>query len=324
MEIYHAPPATRPVSWVHGDWATSNANDGHLLRPVNLRRPDVRRHVGHHQVEAVWSDTDAPHGVHFQRRKTVVVVDVDWFAEGLSHGIEGLRPDAGEGIAIGDVIQEVTGRRPPRRADEVPVFGNRDPFVRWDRPVAHGSDEESRGLVFQGLGVKPMMQGIGRRISRVGDRDDVRLGREYRGQNTVDPDQCSPADVHGIYAVTYQGIYMMPQPNAPQPVPVPVSTIAPVSIDYQGQLSGHGTISMAGNAMEYAIVDRTIDVKPDCSAVVQMSVKSGSLADEGKSWVVVLEGGNELWAIQTESSVAKPIVTGTWKRISPIPSWDWD
>lgn len=166
--------------------------------------------------------------------------------------------------------------------------------------------KEIRALMYQAPGAKAMVQGIGRRISRI--------------PNTVDAAQCSPADVHGIYAVTYQGTYMMLQRDAPQPVPVPGSTIALVSIDYQGQLSGHGTISMAGDARESPTVGGNVDVKSDCSAVVQMSVRTGIMPDMGKSWMVVLEGGNELWAIQTESSVAKPIVTGTWKRISPIPS----
>lgn len=38
--------------------------------------------------------------------------------------------------------------------------------------------------------------------------------------------------------------------------------------------------------------------------------------DEGKSWMVVLGGGDELWAIQTGSRLAKPLIAGTWKRIS--------
>ena len=76
---------------------------------------------------------------------------------------------------------------------------------------------------------------------------------------------------------------------------------------------------MAGDPQEYQILNGQIDVQPDCSATVQMSVSTGTLSDEGKGWMVVLDGGNELWNIQTESRVAKPILSGVWKRISPIP-----
>lgn len=165
--------------------------------------------------------------------------------------------------------------------------------------------KEILGLMYQGPGAVPMIQGIAKRISRV--------------PSTIDPAQCSPADVHGIYAVTYQGTYMMPQPDASQLLPAPALTIAIVSIDYQGQLSGHGTISVAGNAMDYTVGGQ-VGVNPDCSATAQMSIQSGPLADQGKSWMVVLDGGSELWAIQTEGALEKPVAIGTWKRISPIPA----
>ncbi len=165
---------------------------------------------------------------------------------------------------------------------------------------------EIRAVMYQGPGVTPMVQGIARRISRI--------------PSTVAPAQCSQADVHGVYAVTYQGTYMIPQPAASQAAPVPALMIALVSIDYQGRLSGHGKATTGGVSTDFTIVDGAVDVKADCSAVAQMSVKSGLIADQGKSWMAVLDGGSELWALQTASNLGKPIVTGTWKRISPIPS----
>lgn len=165
--------------------------------------------------------------------------------------------------------------------------------------------KEIRGLMYQGPGVTPVMQGIARRISRV--------------PNTVDPAQCSPADVHGIYAVTYQGT-IMSQAWGPQPVPVPSLWIALASIDYQGGLSGHGKVTMGGNSMDYTIPYGRVDVKPDCSATSVMGLQSGLAPDQAKSWMVVLEGGSELWAIHTVFNLGNPIVTGIWKRISPIPA----
>lgn len=165
------------------------------------------------------------------------------------------------------------------------------------------------GLMVQAPGAKPVVHGVAKRVS---DCRHLWCDWDKRAR-------CSAADVHGTYAVTHQGTYMLPQPGASQLAPVPALTVALASVDRQGRLSGRGTITMAGNALDYQVVAGQIDVHADCSAIGQMSVQSGTLADEGKTWFVVLDGGDELWAIQTESRVAKPIVTGTWKRISPIP-----
>lgn len=171
--------------------------------------------------------------------------------------------------------------------------------------------EEMQGLMVQAPGGKPVVRGIARRISR--------LGCSSMFCHPPFVNLCSASDVHGIYAVNFQGTYMVSQPGTPQPVPVPSLGVALASIDGQGQISGFGTITMAGEALDYQIARGQIDVQPDCTAIAQMSVQSGAVADEGKSWLVVLDGGDELWAIQTESRVAEPIVTAIWKRISPIP-----
>jgi len=176
--------------------------------------------------------------------------------------------------------------------------------------------QEIRGLMTQATGSKPVVQGTGRRICRFGRHP---LFCDPRFQTVFRQPQCSAADVRGVYGVTYQGTYMVPQPGAPQPVPVPSLITALATIDYQGRLSGRGTISMAGDAQDYPILSGQIDIQPDCAATVQMSVSAGALTDEGKGWLVVLDGGNELWGIQTESRVAKPILSGIWRRISPIP-----
>lgn len=165
---------------------------------------------------------------------------------------------------------------------------------------------ELRGLMFQGPYGPMMVQGTGKRISRV--------------PSTVTAPQCSTADVHGIYAFTYQGTYITPQPGTPQPVPQPALMIGIASIDSEGQLSGFGKSSIGGNSMDFTLAGGQLNVNADCSATAHMSAQSGPLADEGESWMVVLEGGSELWAIQTTSSLAQPVVTGTWKRISPMPS----
>ena len=172
--------------------------------------------------------------------------------------------------------------------------------------VILGEGEEIRGLMFQGPGVIPLIQGIGRRISRI--------------PATVAATQCSAADVHGTYAFTHQGTYIIPQSGTPQSVSQTALMIGLASIDYEGRLSGSGKSSIGNNSMDFTIARGQLIVNPDCSARVRMSIQSEPLTDEGESWIAVLEGGSELWAIQTSSSLAKPVVTGSWKRLSPIPS----
>ena len=161
--------------------------------------------------------------------------------------------------------------------------------------------KEIRGLVFGGPGAVPMMLVTGRRISRV--------------PSAVTTTQCSAADVHGMYAFTYSGTYMSPQLGSQTALMVGLA-----SIDYDGQLSGSGKSSIGGTSRDFTIASGQINVNSDCIATAHMSVESRPLSDEGESWIVVLEGGSELWAIQSSSGIAKPVVSGTWKRISPIPS----
>ena len=183
-----------------------------------------------------------------------------------------------------------------------------------DLILDHGA--EIRGLMTQATGAKPLVQGSGRRICRFGRHP---FFCDPRFETTFRPAECSTADVRGTYAVTYHGTYIVPQPGVPQPLPVPTFITALTSVDSQGRLSGRGTATLAGDPQEYQILSGQIDVQPDCSATVQMSVSAGTLADDGKSWLVVLDGGNELWSIQTESRVVKPILAGVWKRISLVP-----
>jgi hypothetical protein len=167
--------------------------------------------------------------------------------------------------------------------------------------ILEGGDEFKGLLTHFPMG-NPVLQGRAKRISRA--LDATRSAH------------CSAAKVHGTYAVTYQGDYLVPPPGGPLLFPVPALMIGLASIDRQGQVSGRGTASLAGQATEFEIVSGNIDVQSDCTATVQMSVKSGNLVDEGKIWMVILEGGDELWAIQTESHVAKPVLAGIWKRVS--------
>jgi len=161
--------------------------------------------------------------------------------------------------------------------------------------------EELIGLMIEFPAGKPALMGTARRISRA--------------PLSVDG-PCRPHRPHGLYAVSYQGSYMIPLPGVPQPVPMPALMIGLVSVEHSGHVTGHGTASITGQSMPYDIVDGQLDMDEGCTAVVEMKVDSGGIVDTGKSWMVSFRDGDEFWAIQTESHTVLPVVAGKWKRVS--------
>jgi hypothetical protein len=161
--------------------------------------------------------------------------------------------------------------------------------------------DEIWGLMTQFPVGNPLLQGLAKRISH---RPIV-----------VGPAHCPASQVRGTYAVKYQGTYLISQPGVGQLVPMPALLIGLLSIDRQGQVSGAGTVSLGGKSVDYD-ANGSIEVGTDCTAVVQLNVSSAALTDSGKSWMLILEGGDELLAIQTESQAARPVLAGVWKRIS--------
>lgn len=107
---------------------------------------------------------------------------------------------------------------------------------------------------------------------------------------------------------------MMALPGIPQPVPSPALMLGMVTVNDDGEVAGSGTLSLGGQILPYEQAG-TVVMNDDCTAVLESTATSGSLADAGKSWLVVFGGGEELWAIQTESQMAKPVIAGVWKRL---------
>jgi hypothetical protein len=166
--------------------------------------------------------------------------------------------------------------------------------------------KEIRSIMLSATAAKGIVQAQWKRVSRV--------------TSAVESTQCSPASVHGVYAASYQGIQIGTPPGATQPMSMPTVMVSLVSVDYQGQISGGGTMSLAGDPVPFQVVRGTLDVNPDCSAVTQMALDAGPLSNEGTGWMVVLDGGNELWSLPTQSNSGKTIAFGSWKRISPVPA----
>jgi hypothetical protein len=109
---------------------------------------------------------------------------------------------------------------------------------------------------------------------------------------------------------------MVPVPGISQPVPMPASMVGVLSVDPAGRVTGSGTASIAGQAMPYQVLEGQVTPGDDCTAAVEMSVASGGAVDTGRSWLVMFRGGEELWAIQTASQTAVPVVAGAWTRIA--------
>ncbi len=159
-------------------------------------------------------------------------------------------------------------------------------------------------------------------MTHAGNGKGIVLGqwkRISRVPETLEPAQCAATSVHGVYAASYQGIQIGTPPGGGQAMAMPTVMVGLTSIDYQGQISGWGTLSLAGDALRFQITSGKIEVSPDCSAVTRMALTAGPLANDGKGWMVVLDGGNELWSLPTEVTQGKQIAFGTWKRVSPIP-----
>jgi hypothetical protein len=147
----------------------------------------------------------------------------------------------------------------------------------------------------------PVLQGRAKRISRQ--------------PNSILPARCAASDVRGTYAIRYEGTYLVSKPGITTPLPLPAIITGIVTVDGQGDVSGGGTSSLAGSAADFDVVGK-INMESDCTAVTQLNVTSAGLVDTGRAWMVVLNNGDEIWMIQTDSDVANPIIAGTWKRIS--------
>jgi len=169
--------------------------------------------------------------------------------------------------------------------------------------VIQEEGREIRSIMTQSASGKGIVWGQWKRISRV--------------PASVEPAQCSPASVYGVYAANYSGTQIGTPPGGTGVAAIPTVMIGLVSIDYKSQIDGGGTLSLGGDTLPFRYKG-TVAVNPDCSAVTKMTTAAGPLTNDGTGWMVVLDGGNELWSLPTESNAGKSIVFGTWKRISPL------
>ena len=130
---------------------------------------------------------------------------------------------------------------------------------------------------------------------------------------------CSTASVVGTYTFRASGIVMVSPPGVSQPVSTPATLLGMASIGYDGTVVGRGT-GVAGTEIISFGLGGTFASAADCTFTFAGKPTVGDVATgEGVIWGVVVDGGNELWGIQTKDPMGTPIYWGTWTRISPMP-----
>lgn len=154
-----------------------------------------------------------------------------------------------------------------------------------------------------------VIYGTWRRISRV--------------PSTVEPAQCSAASVFGTYTFRQSGHMLQSQVGLLYPAAVPFATVGMASIAYDGTFSSAGTASTGGQSQPVAMANTKVQIKPDCTGTIAGDITSqGSVVGQSQIWFVILDGGDQLWSLETQDPAGQPVVLGTMTRISPIPAAD--
>jgi len=225
-------------------------------------------------------------------------------------GLELLAIDS-QGTITGNVYQNFGGQGSNfPMPGKITVNADCTALVDWGGGVTGAIIVEQEGasmhsvMMSAGAMGKPIVHGQWKRISRI--------------PNTIAPAQCSPADVSGMYVFKQQGITIVPVLGSPSPIPLALVGLA--SFGYDGAIAGEGTISMGGTPSDLGFSNGSVVANSDCSGTIKADVVSGS-RDLGamQASFIALEGGNELWSVQTQDPEGAPIMLGTWMRISPMP-----
>ncbi|HLK69775.1 MAG TPA: hypothetical protein VKU19_40375 [Bryobacteraceae bacterium] len=131
--------------------------------------------------------------------------------------------------------------------------------------------------------------------------------------------QCTSDMVRGSYGGSREGTVMMPVPGQSQPVPTPFSAVHTGTFASSGGGTAASIASMGGTIVEFQFPNISMQVNPDCTATIKYTGTSEQfpgLTFTGAVKYVVLNYGNELIGLETESNGAFPIVLENMKRIS--------
>lgn len=123
--------------------------------------------------------------------------------------------------------------------------------------------------------------------------------------------QCSNDTVVGHFGIMYQGY-------AVGTAPVPISYVGTAAVDYQGTVSGGGTLSDGGAIANVTLADATLKINPDCTGTMQYSISGSNPALKGPNIdrLVALNDGDEIILMPVQSALGGPIMLGSMKRIN--------
>jgi hypothetical protein len=143
------------------------------------------------------------------------------------------------------------------------------------------------------------------------------------------PRYCGTWSLAGTYAVSYQGWLATLLPGATAPVMLPGVNVGVVSIDSLGQFSGATTLALGGQLFDAELVGGSLNLNADCTTgTITIRVRpkgaTGPISEETDR-IVVFRELHEIQAMAYKTTMGVPMVSGTWKRIAPVPnSAQWD
>jgi len=133
---------------------------------------------------------------------------------------------------------------------------------------------------------------------------------------------CTSNMVRGTYAGWREGTLMMPVPGQPQPVPLPFSALVSFTVQSGGTVTAASTASMGGSIVGFEFPKASLQVNGDCTATLNWNAVSKQFPGQtftGTLKYIVLNYGNELMGMDTQSSSGSSIVIENDKRISMMP-----
>lgn len=144
-------------------------------------------------------------------------------------------------------------------------------------------------------------------------------GRGYFRRIAWGKAQCTSDMVRGEYRGTAEGTYMVLMPGQQQRAPTPFSGIFSQNFRRGGTGTATATGSMGGSLVDVEFPQLSFEVSPNCIATVKytggVSKQVPGQTFSGTVKYIVLNYGNELIGMETESNVGLPIEVENHKRV---------
>jgi hypothetical protein len=169
--------------------------------------------------------------------------------------------------------------------------------------VQKGGDEISSIMIQGGDLVSPVVTGKWKRISRIPDINHPFIDWWSR--------------VGGTYVTSQSGVNIIPEVGA-----VPDAFLGRASISYNGTIEFRGTAMVGGTYIPFTLADGMWEEgELAFTGRVFGDIMAGGedYMGEVENWVVVLDGGNELWGIALPVPNGNPVALMKAKRVSWRP-----